>query len=132
MKLKVLFICMLSWFLSASVMAQEGHPLAGIWIGDWGPTANSRNFVLLEMNWIDMTISGNINPGFPDAAVITNSELNSSNWTVHVEASGMDENGNTVTTIFDGQLEDLGSPKRTLGGTWRQGNISGDFSLTRD
>ena len=48
------------------------------------------------------------------------------------EASGMDEDGNTVTTIFDGQLEDLGSPKRTLGGTWRRGNVSGDFLLTRD
>ena len=113
-------------------MAQQGHPLAGIWIGDWGPTADSRNFVLLEMNWMDTTLSGNINPGFPDEAIITNSELNSSNWTVHIEASGMDEDGNTVTTIFDGQLEDLGSPKRTLGGTWRRGNVSGDFLLTRD
>ena len=78
------------------------------------------------------SISGNINPGFPDAAVITNGELNSSNWTVHVEASGMDENGNQVTTVLDGQLEDLGSSNRKFIGTLRRGNVTGDFSVTRE
>lgn len=113
-------------------LAQQGHPLAGIWLGDWGPSASDRSYVVLEMNWMNTTLSGNINPGFPDAATIEVGELDSSNWSVHLEAVGSDENGNPVRTVIDGQLEELGSPNRTLSGTWRRGNASGDFLLTRE
>jgi hypothetical protein len=119
-------------FATTSVMAQQGHPLAGIWIGDWGPATDTRNFVVVEMNWHDTTLSGNINPGFPDAATITGSELNSSNWTVHLEAQGNDESGNSVSTMIDGRLENLGSPNRVLSGTWQKGAVKGDFTLTRE
>ena len=29
----------------------QGHPLKGIWIGDWGPDKAKRTPVLIEMNW---------------------------------------------------------------------------------
>ena len=121
-----------SLFATSSALAQQGHPLVGIWLGDWGPSADDRNYVVLEMTWMDTTLSGNINPGFPDAATIDVGELDSSDWSVHLEAVGSDENGNPVRTVIEGQLGDLGSPNRTLSGTWRRGNVSGDFLLTRE
>lgn len=126
--LRVLFLV----FAATPALAQQGHPLVGVWSGDWGPGADSRNFVVLEMIWQDTTLSGNINPGFPDAAVINVGELDSSNWTVHLEALGNDENGNRVSTIVEGELDDLGSSNRTLSGTWRRGSVVGDFKLTRE
>jgi hypothetical protein len=112
--------------------AQQGHPLVGIWSGEWGPTAADRRPVLIEMTWENTTLSGTINPGETDAAAIKVGNLNSTNWTVHLEAEGKDEGGNPLKVVVDGQLENLGSPKRTLTGTWIRGNTKGTFKLTRE
>ena len=42
--------------------AQFGHPLKGSWSGDWGPTKDTRNRLLLELNWDGKAITGTINP----------------------------------------------------------------------
>jgi hypothetical protein len=117
--------------LPGAVLAQQGHPLAGIWLGDWG-SATARSPVVLELSWMDTTLSGNINPGFPDAAAIDVGELDSSDWTVHLEGTSTDEAGNPVQVSVDGKLDNLGSPNRTLSGTWRRGTATGDFTLTRE
>jgi len=43
--------------------AQEGHPLKGSWLGDWGPNRTTRNQVFLTMDWDGKAIIGMINPG---------------------------------------------------------------------
>ena len=43
-----------------------------------------------------------------------------------------DEAGNPVRVVVDGQIENLGSAKRTLSGTWKRGSAIGDFKLTRE
>ena len=126
--LVVVLMCLI---LSAAG-AQQGHPLDGVWSGDWGPAAGERIPVVVELKWQNTTLSGNINPGFPDAATVEVGRLNSANWTVHLEAVGKDEAGNTVRTTIDGQIENLGSANRTLAGTWRRGNVTGNFKLTRE
>ena len=115
-----------------AVVAQQGHPLAGIWSGDWGTTPTERSPVLIDMSWETTTLSGFINPGFPDAATIEVRTLDSTNWTVHLEANARDEAGNTVRVVLDGKLEDIGSSHRTLTGTWSRGNTQGDFKVTRE
>ena len=120
-----------SLLLPSSALAQQGHPLAGIWLGSWGTEAK-RNDIVLELYWRDTTLSGNINPGFPDAAVIDTGVLDSTNWTVHLEAVGKDEQGNVVRTVVDGQLDKLGSPNRTLSGNWQRGSMAGAFTLARE
>jgi hypothetical protein len=124
-----ILLCLL---LPATSMAQQGHPLAGIWLGEWSPTSTQNNQVVLEMSWLNTTLSGNINPGFPDSAVIEVGELDSSNWTVHLDALSSDESGNPVRVIIDGQLGNLGSTKRELSGTWRRGSVTGNFRVIRD
>jgi hypothetical protein len=133
--MRVKFFCVvaiLAWLMVPAAVAQQGHPLVGVWSGDWGPTPADRHPVLIELMWENTTLSGNINPGEADAAAIRVGTLNSTNWTVHLEGEGKDERGNPLRIVVDGQLENLGSPKRTLSGTWTRGTAKGNFKLTRE
>jgi len=54
--------------------AQEGFPLKGSWLGDWGTSATARNQVFIVFDWDGKAISGAINPG-TDMIVIKNASL---------------------------------------------------------
>ena len=125
-------ICLMAWFaIAATVVAQalndgQGHPLKGVWLGDWGGAdSNNRNSVTIEMNWDGKAVTGSINPG-PEAVPFTKAELNHNNWTVHLEAESKG-----VRYVIDGKIENLGSMRRSIVGTWAQGNQKGDFKITR-
>ena len=136
MRAKILcFVCVcacLTITTMTGALAQEGHPLIGTWSGEWGPSATQRNPVLIVMEWKTTTLSGVINPGYPDEAPIRVGTLDSTKWTVHLEADSKDERGNAVKVVVDGKLENIGSLNRTLTGTLTRGNIKGDFKLTRE
>jgi len=121
--------------LPLSANAQQGYPLDGIWLGDWGPVNGERNQVVVELVWRDTALSGNINPGFPDQVTINKAMLDSANgWKVRLEGTGTDEAGNTFTAVLDGALneDDLGYANRTISGTWTQAGTSGVFTLRRE
>lgn len=124
------FGAMLSF--AAVLLAQEGHPLVGTWYGDWGLSSQQRHDVTIVMTWDGKTIGGTIDPG-PDSVTFKTATLDSSTWTVHIEAERADKaSGTTVRYVIDGKLSNLGSYNRTLSGTWTQGGVKGDFKLTRD
>ena len=68
----------------------------------------------------------------PDVAVIKVGRLDSSKWTVHLEGEAKDESGKPLLIVIDGQLDNLGSSKRTLSGTWTRGGTKGTFKITRE
>jgi hypothetical protein len=103
----------------------QGHPLKGTWLGDWGADKTHRNPVIIQIDWDGKTITGSINPG-PDAIPFSKAELDPGNWTVHLEADGKG-----TRYAIDGKIEDLGSLRRYISGTWMQGNQKGDFKITR-
>ena len=115
----------------ATAFAQEGHPLSGTWVGDWGPTATERNHITLVMNWDGKNVSGTLNPG-PDAVSIPSIFVDVTNWSVRLTADAKDKAGNPVHIAAEGRIEDLGSYHRRLVGTWHQGTVNGDFRITRD
>ena len=119
--------------LAAAVLAQEGHPLVGTWYGDWGPSPQQRHDVTVVMTWNGKAIGGTIDPG-PDAVPFKTATLDSSTWTVHVEAerAATGAGAPAVRYVIDGKLANLGSYNRTLSGTWTSGVAKGDFKLTRD
>jgi hypothetical protein len=84
------------------------------------------------MNWQDTTLRGIVNPGFPDQAEIVVGELDSSDWTLHIEAEGTGRDGGPVRIVIDAAIGDLGSANRTLTGTWNRNGVTGDFMLTRE
>ena len=125
------FLLLAASALTGLAIAQEGHPLVGTWSGDWGPTPTHRNQVTIVMNWDGKNIAGIINPG-PDVIPMKVATLDSTRWTVHIEADAKDSAGNPVHFVIDGKLDNILSYKRTLAGTWSHGNVKGDFKLTRD
>lgn len=127
--------CLLGVLVSLAITAvgfsQEGHPLVGVWLGDWGPTATHRNDITIVMAWDGKALTGTVNPG-PDAIPLKVASLDSTKWMVHLEADAKDQKGNPVRFVADGKLENIGSYNRTLTGTWNHGNVKGDFRLRRD
>jgi len=117
---------------AAVAIAQEGHPLVGTWYGDWGPSPQQRHDVTMVMTWDGKAIGGTIDPG-PDAVPFKTATLDSSTWTVHIEAERPAKGAApAVHYTIEGTLANLGSYNRTLSGTWASGATKGDFKLTRD
>jgi hypothetical protein len=133
--MRVKVFCLLSVMaalvLTLSAFAQEGHPLTGVWYGDWGPSATHRNQITIIMEWNGKAVTGIIDPG-PDAIPIKSATLDSKTWTVRIEAEAKNATGATVQYVAEGKLENIGSYNRTLTGTWSHGNTRGDFKITRD
>ena len=115
--------------MALSGFAQQGHPLTGTWIGDWGTTPTQRTQVTVVMNWDGKEVKSVINPGPDSAPGIVSVDV--VNWTVRIEGDVKDQ-GKTVHVVAEGKLEDLGNYHRTISGTWRQGTVNGNFKLTRD
>jgi hypothetical protein len=114
----------------APAAAQEGHPLKGSWIGQWGPSQNHADDVLIVLNWDGKAISGTINPG-TDNLTIKNASLDPKAWTVHLEADAKDKSGKAITYVLDGKIENLGLPNRSIVGTWKTQTESGSFKVGR-
>ncbi len=110
--------------------AQEGHPLTGVWYGDWGASAAKRTQITIVMAWDGKAVNGTINPG-PEAGMMK-ATLDSTKWMVHLEGDAKDDKGTPYHFAADGKLENIGSYNRTLSGTWTQGSAKGDFKLKRD
>jgi len=122
-----LLVCLV---LTVSAFAQEGHPLKGTWLGDWGPNKNDRNQVTIVMDWDGKQITGSINPG-PNAVQLKNATLNPQGWTVHFEADAKNAAGQNVHYVVDGKIENLGLYNRSIVGTWGHDNVKGDFRIQR-
>ena len=61
---KLLLACLVvAAMVAGAAFAQEGYPLKGSWIGDWGPNRTTRNQVFVVIDWDGKAISGTINPG---------------------------------------------------------------------
>ena len=116
--------------LYGPALGQQGHPLLGTWSGYWGPSAEDRNRVLLLLDYEGDEISGVINPG-PSPVTVTSASLDATTWTVVLEGSREDAEGNTVRYLIEGRIENVTSTtERTISGTWTQGDDRGDFEVT--
>lgn len=122
-----LFVCLT---LASSAFAQEGHPMSGSWVGDWGPTPAQRNRVVVVLDWNGSALVGTINPG-PKAIPVKVATANPKDWSLHMEADATDAQRRAVTYIIDGKIDDVQSYNRTISGTWRIGGTEGTFSITR-
>ena len=134
MRLKAaVLVCVLAGLVvTATGVAQEGHPLTGIWYGDWGAAnAAQRNHLTIQLQWDGKAVTGLVNPG-PDSYPLKIVTMDSSKWTVHIEGDAKEEKGGTSKVVADGKLENVGSYNRTLTGTWSQGATKGTFKLKRD
>ncbi len=128
---RLLLLCVLacSTFVP-QVFTQEGHPLKGTWLGDWGPNKNARNHVTVVFDWDGKNITGLINPG-ARAITIQKASLEPKGWLVHFEAEAKDTTGKIVHDVVDGKIDNLGLYQRSIVGTWSRDNVKNDFKITR-
>ena len=111
------------------MIAQQGHPLVGTWSGYWGETPDDKHRVLLLLDYEGDEISGVINPG-PNPAPLTNATLDPKTWTVRLEGSRQDDDGNVIRYLIVGRIENVtSSVERSITGTWIEGDASGDFQV---
>jgi hypothetical protein len=110
--------------------AQEGHPMSGVWVGDWGLEGEEQKRVVVVLDWMGTELSGTINPG-TDAIPIKTATVNPDDWSLHLEADARNGQGQPVSYVIDGKLDDLGTYNRSLAGSWNVGDEKGTFSITR-
>ena len=106
--------------LISTVSAQEGHPVKGSWIGEWDGNAMGKS-ILMVMDWDGQKITGVINPGTDDLQ-ISSATLNPDDWTIHIEAGKY---------VIDGKFNRLELPNRSITGTWKGDNDSGNIEIVR-
>lgn len=109
--------------------AQEGHPLKGSWIGEWASNTAHGESVLLVLNWDGEAVTGVINPGTDDIQ-IDNAMLDPSDWSVRIEADAQAD-GETLSYVIEGHVEDLELPSRRIVGEWRHDDGGGVFQVQR-
>ena len=126
--MRIVLLALFSIFaglFAGAAFAQEGHPLAGSWHGEWHPAGGQATKLVVFMRWDGKNVAGMINPG-PNAAPLKTA--NFQGWNVHLEADTKDN----AHVVADGKMDKVGSYHRTITGTWSQGSAKGDFTLTRD
>jgi len=114
----------------APLVAQEGHPLKGSWLGTWGPSKSHSNELLMVLDWDGKTVTGMINPG-TDNIPLKSATLNPEGWTVRFEADAKDKAGVVTNYVIEGKIEGLAFHNRTVTGTWKSQRESGPFKISR-
>jgi hypothetical protein len=112
------------------IVAQEGYPLKGSWIGSWAGNTVHGDDVLIVMNWDGKAVSGMINPG-TDNIKIGSATLDPAGWKVHIEADAKDKAGAAVHYVIDGNIKSLELPSRSIEGTWSSQKGKGKFEIHR-
>ncbi len=120
----------LALLLVSVAYAQEGHPMSGVWVGDWGLEGEEQKRVVVVLEWMGTELSGTINPG-AEAIPIKTATVDTADWSLHLEADARNSQGQPVSYVIDGKLDDLGTYNRSLAGSWNVGDEKGTFSITR-
>jgi len=113
------------------LFAQEGHPLTGTWTGEWQPPGGPRTHLTIVMSWDGKAVTGLINPG-PEAIPLSRVVVDWSTWRLRIDGEKKGGDGTPATITAEGRIEDVGSARRRIVGTWTQGDAAGELRLTRE
>jgi len=119
----LLMVCAVGAFAAAPQMG--GDPLSGTWKGDWGPSADDRNQVTVELKWDGKTLSGTVNPG-ENAVALEKCTFDAKTGKVHMEANTKNRRGNPIHYMINGTVQG-----DTMTGRWDHDNRKGDFKITK-
>ena len=134
---------------STSVLAQEGHPVKGTWVGHWGPALTVQSRIVLVIDHDGRTMSGVYQPG-PNAVPLKVARLDITPGTpspkrgvpavlpifkVYFEVDAKDAKGNPVAIVAEGTMHNTALPNRWIEGTWTQTSggkaVKSEFKITR-
>jgi hypothetical protein len=124
---KIVSVFLLWVIFQGAVVAQEGFPLDGTWRGFWGLPGGEETLAVIVMNWDGEAISGRINPG-RNMIFFEEASLEPESWTLNFTSTS--NAGEAIA--FEGVLENIGSYKRTITGTWSIAGVDNALVLTRE
>lgn len=111
--------------LSATLLAQTGHPAKGSWSGNLVSAASDSSRLRLLINAHNGELSGTVNPG-RNATTMTAVELDPSTWGLTIRATLPEGD-----LVLEGTLSNLGSwTNRKYRGNYTLGSEKGTFDLT--
>ena len=119
--------------LPSVAIAQFGHPLKGSWSGE-RTTGRQQARLLINLDWDGKDVTGVINPG-PNAVTIKKVSYETTDptaWVVRIEAERKDAAGKAIPVTIDGKLENIGSYRRFITGTWTEAGTKSPFKVTRN
>jgi hypothetical protein len=132
--------------LAVAVAAQEGHPLAGTWYGDYG-TGTQKNDLTIIMKWDGHAVTGTINPG-PGATPLKAAVMDITPGTpapegqnsttgippvfkVHLEFDAPGAAAGAGPVVLEGTIQNPVAGNRRITGNWTRGTEKGTFQLRR-
>jgi len=99
---------------------------AGKWSGDYGPDANRRDPVSLDLNWTDGKLQGTVHAG-PRSLPLTKASYKPETGAINLEFDAQGNGGRTVHYQIDGKVEG-----NTMSGSWTHDGERGDFHLMKE
>jgi len=115
----------LACLMVAAVAFSQGDPLSGTWAGDWGPSAQDRNQVTVDLKLDGKAVSGVVKTANRPEVKLSNSSFDATTRTVKMEAEAQSR-GQTIKYVIEGKLEGT-----TMTGSWNHDGRKGDLKLTK-
>ena len=126
MKPKLSFLA-LGLLLAACASKTAGSTAApgGTWSGDYGPDAERREPVRLELRWEDSNLRGAVQAGVRELPV-TKASFKPETGAIIMEFDAQGNNGQTIHYVIEGKVEG-----NVMSGAWSHDSQRGDFRLTK-
>src|SRR5437588_12613022 len=100
----MLFVLSLSLAACASKPALSAAPPGGTWSGDYGPDAERREPIRLELRWDDSNLRGVIQAGVRELPV-TKVSFKPETEAIMMEFDAQGNNGQTIHYVIEGKVE---------------------------
>ena len=126
MKPNIFFLAALFFITAcASKLAAPASPPAGTWSGDYGPDAERREQIQLDLTWEGSNLRGVLHAGFRELPV-SKVSFKSDTGAITMQFDAQGNNGQTVHYVIEGIVKG-----GTMMGTWNHDSMRGDFRLTK-
>ena len=123
--------------IATTATAQEGHPLAGTWYGDYEAGTQKRDLTII-MKWDGKSATGTMNPG-ANAVPIKSAVMDITPGKAAPEGRSSTEGIPPIFKVkfdadgmvFEGTIQNPVAGNRRITGTWTRGAERGTFQIRR-
>ena len=109
----------------ASKPAVSGNPPSGTWSGDYGPDADRRESVRLDLRWEGSNLQGTVHAGVRSLP-LSKAAFAPETGAITMEFDTQGNNGQPVHYVIEGKVEG-----NRITGTWSHDSQRGDFRVTK-
>jgi hypothetical protein len=126
--MKLTCTCLVLSLLLLSACAPKTGPNtalpSGTWSGDYGPDAERRDPVTLDLRWDNTTLRGTVHAG-PRSLDVSQALFKPETGAINIQFDAQ-AGGRTVHYVVDGKVDG-----NRMSGTWTHDGQLGDFKVTK-